>query len=544
MLGALRLAHRHPGLVLHVVRSQRGRPPDADAGRRRVAYWFFRMAGAHLFLRRHGRAGEVLILDEGYVHRTVQLHSSAVEHPDPARITDYVAALPLTDLVVVVRAPVDQCQERVRHRGVWRPLAHRSPDEIDRFVANAHEAVRLATTAVRAAGRAVIEVDNAGDLADAEVALKAEVQQTLGSDRRATSTWPTPWLRVPRIGRFRALRRVRRRRQASDPRLWADVLRAYGLTPTGRVTDIAMGRRNRNVIVVTTAGPVVVRRYRGIVRPDSVAHEHEILGELERLDFPAVRLRRTRDGQTAVHEDQRVHAVFDYVAGRNLAAWILLDRRARAHVQEEGGRALARMHDLLGPFQPDAAHHLSLSAASDDRARHLAWFLDELDVLPTRVPSGTAEAGELHGALADRAGEIADQLVELDRAIGRADLPRTVIHGDFGLHNLIFRPDGTAVVTDFELARRELRLIDLVIVLSRTPHKDAEAFLSAYIDETSVSSDEWRQLANVWRYYRLTGAVQSWSNHFAHGGVDRLRTARARLAEAEWAETEVVRRWG
>jgi Ser/Thr protein kinase RdoA (MazF antagonist) len=202
------------------------------------------------------------------------------------------------------------------------------------------------------------------------------------------------------------------------------------------------------------------------------------------------------------------------------------------------------MHDLLGPFQPDAAHHLSLSAASDDRARHLAWFLDELDVLPTRVPSGTAEAGELHGALADRAGEIADQLVELDRAIGRADLPRTVIHGDFGLHNLIFRPDGTAVVTDFELARRELRLIDLVIVLSRTPHKDAEAFLSAYIDETSVSSDEWRQLANVWRYYRLTGAVQSWSNHFAHGGVDRLRTARARLAEAEWAETEVVRRWG
>jgi len=544
MLGGLRLAWRHPRLVVDVVRSQRGRPADADAGRRRVVYWFFRMAGAHLFLRRHGRAGEVLILDEGYVHRTVQLHSSAVERPVPRRIAAYVAALPRTDLVVVVRAPVDVCQDRVRRRGVWRRLGHRSPAEIDRFVANAHEAVTLATAAVRAAGRPVFEVDNAGSLADAEVTLKAEVRNVLGSDRRVTTSWRTPWLRLPRTGRLRGLRRAHLRRRELELEAWTGVLRAYGLTPTGRVADIAMGRRNRNVVVATTGGPVVVRRYRGIVPPDSVAHEHEVLTELERHDFPSVRLRHTAQGRTAVHEDQHLYAVFDYVPGRNLASWIVLDRRARARLQEVAGRTLARMHDVLGPFRPDTAHHLGFSTAAGDRPRDLAWFLDALDELPSRVPSDTSEAADHHLALSAVAGDVAAQLVELDRAVRRTELPRTVIHGDFGVHNLVFRSDGSAVVTDFELARRELRLIDLIIVLSRTPRADAEAFLSAYRDEMPVADDEWHELTNVWRYYRLTGAVQSWSNHFVHGGVERLRTARARIAEAEWAQTEVVRRWG
>lgn len=543
MLGGLRLARRHPRLVLDVVRSQRGRPTDADARRRRVVYWFFRMAGAHLFLRRHGRPGEVLILDEGYVHRTVQLHSSAVERPVPARIAAYVAALPRTDLVVVVRAPVDLCQERVRRRGVWRRLGHRSPAEIDRFVANAHEAVTLATAAVRAAGRPVLEVDNAGSLPDAEVTLKVEVRDVLGS-RHATTLRRTPWLRVPRIGRLRALRRAHRRRTAAEPEAWTGVLRAYGLTPAGRVTDIVMGRRNRNVIVATSAGPVVVRRYRGIAPADSVAHEHEVLTELERHDFPSVRLRRTAQGRTVVRDDQHMYAVFDYVPGRNLASWVVLDRRARVRLQEVAGRTLARMHDVLGPFRPDTLHHLGRATTSGDHPQALTWYLNALDQLPSRVPSGTSEAADHHRALSAVAGDVTAQLVELDRAVRRTELPRTVIHGDFGVHNLIFRSDGTAVVTDFELARRELRLIDLIIVLSRAPRGDAEAFLSAYLDEASVSADEWRELTNVWRYYRLTGAVQSWSNHFAHGGVERLRTARARIAEAEWAQTEVVGRWG
>lgn len=544
MLGTLRLMRRHPRLVLDVMRSQRGRPPNADAGRRRVVYWFFRMAGAHLFLQRHGRPGEALILDEGYVHRAVQLHSSVVERPVPARIAAYVAALPRTDLVVVVRAPVDLCQDRVRRRGVWRRLGHRSPAEIDRFVANAHEAVTLATAAVRAAGRPVIEVANAGDLAETEVTLKAEVTDVLGSARGATTRWRTPWLRVPRIGRLRALRSARLQRRSAKPEAWTGVLRAYGLTPTGRVTDIVSGRRNRNVVVATSAGPVVVRRYRDIAPADSVAHEHQLLTELERHGFPAVRLRRTAQGRTVVYEGRHRYAVFDYVPGHNLASWVLLDRRARARLQDVAGRTLARMHDVLEPFLPTTPHHLGLATGPGDSPQDLTWFLAALDELPSRVPSDATEAADHHRALRAVAGDAAAQLVELDRAVRRTALPRTVIHGDFGVHNLIFRSDGSAVVTDFELARRELRLIDLIIVLSRTPRADAEAFLSAYRAELPVPAEEWHELTNVWRYYRLTGAVQSWSNHFVHGGVERLRTARARIAEAEWAQTEVIRRWG
>jgi Ser/Thr protein kinase RdoA (MazF antagonist) len=166
-----------------------------------------------------------------------------------------------------------------------------------------------------------------------------------------------------------------------------------------------------------------------------------------------------------------------------------------------------------------------------------------LGTLPARKPAAGPEGRDHHLALAGMAPDIADRLAELHRRIERADLPLTMIHGDYGIHNLLFRRDDVAVVTDFELARRELRLIDLVIVLSRVATEHGAAFLDGYREQTSIADEEWAQLANVWQYYRLTGAIQSWRNHSTHGGDGRLATARRRVAEAEWAATQVAPRW-
>jgi hypothetical protein len=116
-----------------------------------------------------------LIVDEGFVHRTVQLNSSAVERPDRAQVVAYVDALPLTDLVVIVHAPPEVCRQRVQARGVWPRLQHRSAAEIAMFVTNAHRAIGIAADHLRAGRRPVIEIDNDDDLSDAEVRLKTQV---------------------------------------------------------------------------------------------------------------------------------------------------------------------------------------------------------------------------------------------------------------------------------------------------------------------------------------------------------------------------------
>jgi thymidylate kinase len=160
-------------LAWRVLRSQWRRPTGADAGERRVLYWLFRLLGAHALFLARGRPGEVLLLDEGYVHRVVQLFSSAVEVPDPDTVTGYLETVPSPDLVVVVEAPADRCVERVRTRGVWARLAARDPDELARFVANAHRAATLAAASARACGWEVVTVDNgAAPSTDAADALR------------------------------------------------------------------------------------------------------------------------------------------------------------------------------------------------------------------------------------------------------------------------------------------------------------------------------------------------------------------------------------
>ncbi|MEN8198403.1 MAG: phosphotransferase, partial [Pseudomonadota bacterium] len=64
----------------------------------------------------------------------------------------------------------------------------------------------------------------------------------------------------------------------------------------------------------------------------------------------------------------------------------------------------------------------------------------------------------------------------LEEALGDAQLPRLVIHGDFGIHNMLFHDNESATLLDFELARLEWRLSDLVLVLRASAWKTATVF--------------------------------------------------------------------
>jgi len=161
-LSGIRFAAARPALTRYVLASQRGRSAGAQARERRVLHWYGRLMGAYAFLTRRARQGEVLVLDEGFVHRAVQLHASGVEIPDRARIQAYAALIPRPDLLVHVRAPADECERRIRARGVWTRFDGQDTDELSRFVSSAHLATELVADAARASGWAVVDVDNGG----------------------------------------------------------------------------------------------------------------------------------------------------------------------------------------------------------------------------------------------------------------------------------------------------------------------------------------------------------------------------------------------
>jgi thymidylate kinase len=180
----LRAMIERPALTRHVLSSQRRRPSAADARGRRVVYWYLRTMGSRRFLLARAQEGEVIVLDEGFVHRAVQLHASVVESPTTDQIAAYVAALPRPDLLVHVDASPDVCERRVHDRGVWARLDHRTPAEIRRFVHHAHETVALVRGELDRRGWAVIDVDNgAADPAAVIATLAREVAERLAACR-------------------------------------------------------------------------------------------------------------------------------------------------------------------------------------------------------------------------------------------------------------------------------------------------------------------------------------------------------------------------
>jgi Ser/Thr protein kinase RdoA (MazF antagonist) len=346
---------------------------------------------------------------------------------------------------------------------------------------------------------------------------------------------------VPTPGRLIERARARLVRAPIGRRTLDAVLDRYELAPRGRVRILSLGWRNHNVVVDTSAGMKVVKRHRQASDVRAILHEHAVLRHLASFQFPAPRLGSTPGGQTLVTVEGRHFALFDFIEGVNLAS-CFLSRGTRLRLSEVAGRVLARLHQALDGFSPSGGHELGFTSFSGERARDASWHLRQLDVL-TAATRGSSRSSADSGWLAENAARIADDIRGLDVTLREAPLSRVVVHGDFGLHNLMFRREGDATVLDFELARLEWRLVDLAIVLSRVGVAQGRAFLAGYRAVHPIPSEEWRLLPDVWRFYRLCGAIRSWHKFTTLGGDNRLRTARSRVEEADRVSEHRLEPW-
>jgi Ser/Thr protein kinase RdoA (MazF antagonist) len=346
---------------------------------------------------------------------------------------------------------------------------------------------------------------------------------------------PVPHL--PRPARVAAAAAARWSRPGIPAPVVTEVVAAHGLAVTGRPRNLQLGRRSHNVVVPTSQGPVVVKQYRADWDRARVEHAHAVLDRLQQVGSPGPRLRHRGDGGTCTSVGPRTLAVLDLLPGRNLSL-DYLRRRDRVRAAAVAGRTLARLHHALEGFEPTGAHHLGFASLAGPPRQPLHWYTQRLEEL-----AGGTAATPTAGALADRARWLARRLERTEDLLTSAELPRLVVHGDFGLHNLLFTSADEAVPVDFELARVDWRLSDLVLALARFgPHRTdwdwplVVVFLRAYAELFPFRGAELSRLSDVWAVVRLTAAVRAWDRHVRGGTDHQLRAAAAAVREVEWLE--------
>lgn len=188
---AARFGLEHPALVRHAVRSQL-RPGVPVRTRAHVLYWFAQLCGRYRFLRSTSAEREVLVLDDGFLQRAVHLYASPFDEPAEADIATYVDLIPSPDMIVLVVAGWQECERRVRERGIWPHARHLSAAELSRYLERAERVVEMTTRRARERSWNIIPIETEGgsSTGDLQVPLASVLaSMAAGPDARGG---PTP----------------------------------------------------------------------------------------------------------------------------------------------------------------------------------------------------------------------------------------------------------------------------------------------------------------------------------------------------------------
>jgi Ser/Thr protein kinase RdoA (MazF antagonist) len=525
LLWDLRFVLGHPRLAWQALRAVTGSP---------IPWWHRRLilglvigAGGQAQRVRRAARRHVVIVDEGLVHRSVNLFAWHATPPADA-VQRYVERVPTDGVLVYVDASPTTAKRRTDARGWPKRLVGRSPEELAAFAANARKVTTLAIDVAEQRGSRVIRVKNryslrrsVNGIADQVAALVAEPRR-----RRPAVVFRPRLPMLTRPDRLRQRLAVRLRGAGIPPGDLAAVLEPYGLEARGRPHVLtAPGARGVALRVRTAKGVVVVKRYKDTVDGPAVEIEHTVLDALAGRAIAAPRLRRDRDGRSSQVVDGRCHAVYDYVAGYRHPHELLMAGMDRRQLEKIAGGLLASLHLALESVTVPASSTLGFHGRQGERVRDLEWFTGRLRASPApRRVRAWMEAS----------------LWRLGETFADEDLPRTVVHGDFGPYNLLVRRNAVPVIVDFELARLDWRLVDVATALPRFAQRRrrfdmgaARRVLTAYREASGASEEEIRFVPEMLAFLSLQRATIAWERSAGADGMRWDAEARMRTLLAE-----------
>lgn len=524
-LASAAFALRHPSLTWRTLQAAL-KAPIPWWHRRLIIGLTLGLGGRLLLAGRRVSDEHWVIVDEGFVHRAINLFGWR-EPPVPAEeVRAYVSAVPIQGLLVLVNAPPEVGLRRAARRGLPKRLAGRPQEFVDGFASTAHDTIHLAADAMRARGGTVVRVDNQRSVKRA--AERAGERILAGLAESPASAEPVAFTaRFPMTPRpDRLLRRALARRAATlDRRTVEAVAERFGLALRGRHRAVTSpGGRGAAVLLRSDQGELLLKRYKPSHEREAIEVEHSVLRELERQDVRAPRLVATPDGQTLLEHEGSIYAVFRYFAGYRHPHEYLMAPSDRRLLESAAGAALGDLHLALARHRPPPSPTNGFVSIRGARVRSVEWYTERLahTAAPRRVRAWA------HGALWGLWEELDDQLT------------RGVVHGDYGPYNLLVRSGEPPVVIDFELARLDWRLVDLATGIPRFAQRrtgfDVEAgrrVLEGYRKRTGLLPVESRLIPHLLAFLSLQRAAVCWSRARDDDTVAWDDEARTRIILAE-----------
>ena len=292
----------------------------------------------------------------------------------------------------------------------------------------------------------------------------------------------------------------------------------------------------------TSDGKKVIRRYRKRWKVSTIKYEHSVLSELAERGCPAPRLTKTADAKSLVTINGENFSLFDFASGKNYSS-TYLRRSDRLVLIGQAAKALANLHHCLMGYVPVGQHHLGFKGLTGGSVRDMGWYQEKITELSAKSKNlFTTGDGAILSWLIDNSNDLIEVLSCLDGELSDQDLPRVVIHGDFGLHNVLFSQSGEVIPLDFELARIEWRLTDFLISFLRYRKKGGEfdfelidRFVRSYASQFPISQEEWMLFPKVWQYNLLQFSIQYWNSYFeTKRNPKRLRLAKRAIQQSDW----------
>jgi Ser/Thr protein kinase RdoA (MazF antagonist) len=314
------------------------------------------------------------------------------------------------------------------------------------------------------------------------------------------------------------------------PSILQHVINEYGIKLIDNNQRSLGGYRGVNIIIETSQGRKVLKRYKPTLGHSTISQEHSILKYLNRNEFPAPHLKTAKSGETLIGIENQKFALFDFIdKGYHYNNFILFRRQINKYIKT-AGRTLGNLHKLFVNFQPDGYNPDGFKSIDGDRWRTAEWFIDKLNycIEKTDIFVDPENENKLK-LLFNNADVYKEKLVGLDYSLKNNHTPCTVIHGDFTPYNLLYLNYNLAFVLDFEMARLDWRLVDIIrswhAFCSSKGGFDLEKmkiFFDAYQNHMSVLDDELKLIPKVWEYFCIINIIQSWRGFIQVRTADRL----------------------
>ena len=317
----------------------------------------------------------------------------------------------------------------------------------------------------------------------------------------------------------------------------------YGLELLAPPRGLQEGNRSATVIVETSAGKKVLRGYSERLRVDTIQMEHSVLRQLAACDFPCPRLVLTETQESLVHHEDVRYGLFDFIDdGFHYYHYVFLPAQTRS-ILRTSGALLGRMHAALESFEASGCNPDGFDPRSGQRERDLPWLFAKL---ARCVETSSQRSPSRHAAverMLTEANGIRESLETLDRQLSEADLPRCIIHADYGPYNLLWRRTLSPVVLDFEMVRLDWRLVDLIRSWHRFCHDrrgfrwgKLENFTMGYSNANSLDPREVHYAQRLWRFLSLKDAVVEWERWSQGDSARPPRRLEAELRKVDWIE--------